>query len=114
MRTWTSIMIQAGVIYATVSFWTVARIFLKEIFALGKTEFGRVDYSMVNCNIRVWEINTNPTITSLEKDRSGARKPVYDLMEQRFFPALETVIEESFSEMLPSTHRVSGLRRPES
>ena len=65
---------------------------LERIFALGKIDFGRIDYSMVNGNIRVWEINTNPTITNARAMRFGARKPVYDLVEARMSSALEALV----------------------
>jgi hypothetical protein len=66
---------------------------LKRIFALTKIEYGRVDYSMLNGAIQVWEINTNPHITAEGPDRLGPRKPVYDLVEESFISALETLTE---------------------
>jgi hypothetical protein len=36
---------------------------LREIFALAGLEFGRVDYSLLDGEIQVWEINTNPTVS---------------------------------------------------
>ncbi len=35
---------------------------IREAFALGGVEYGRVDYSLVNGRPQLWEINTNPTI----------------------------------------------------
>ena len=66
---------------------------LSRIFTLGRIDFGRIDYSMENGNIRVWEINTNPTITGSAGTRFGSRKPIYDLLEERMSTALEALIE---------------------
>jgi hypothetical protein len=35
---------------------------LREIFALARIEYGRMDYGILNDRVQVWEINTNPTI----------------------------------------------------
>ena len=62
---------------------------LKEIFSLARIEFGRIDYAMLNGAIQVWEINTDPTITTGESKRSGPRKPVYDAVERRMALAFQ-------------------------
>jgi len=67
---------------------------LKEIFSLARIEFGRIDYGMLNGAIQVWEINTNPTITTGEPKRSGSRKPIYDAVERRMALALAELIPE--------------------
>lgn len=36
---------------------------LREIFALARIHYGRIDYSLQGDEIQVWEINTNPVIT---------------------------------------------------
>ncbi len=38
---------------------------LREIFRLARIDYGRIDYSMLGDRLQVWEINTNPNITSL-------------------------------------------------
>lgn len=35
---------------------------IKEIFEISGIEYGRIDYSLVDGKIEVWEINTNPTL----------------------------------------------------
>jgi len=35
---------------------------LLEIFRTARIDYGRIDYSMLNGQVQVWEINTNPTI----------------------------------------------------
>jgi len=36
---------------------------LRKVFDLGHIDYGRVDYSLLEGRIQVWEINTNPTIS---------------------------------------------------
>jgi hypothetical protein len=68
---------------------------LKKIFSAGRIDFGRIDYSVLNGNIRVWEINTNPTITVGSQDgRFGERGEIYDLVESRMCLALDRLLED--------------------
>jgi hypothetical protein len=66
---------------------------LRKIFSLTRIEYGRIDYSMLGNDIRVWEINTNPHITYDGEKRVGPRKPVFDLVEQRMLSALKGLTE---------------------
>lgn len=43
------------------------RVAVEEIFTLAKIDFGRIDFGMQNDEIRVWEINTNPTFMPAKK-----------------------------------------------
>ena len=38
---------------------------LREIFRLARIDYGRIDYAMLGDRLQVWEINTNPSITSV-------------------------------------------------
>jgi hypothetical protein len=49
---------------------------LREIFSLARIDYGRIDYSVCNGQIQVWEINTNPMITHPSDARVAARIPV--------------------------------------
>lgn len=66
---------------------------LGEIFSMAGIGYGRIDYSMDGDNIRVWEINTNPTVI---RPRS-----VYDSMQtgnqQRFAESLGRALNEVHS-----------------
>ncbi|HEY1383809.1 MAG TPA: hypothetical protein VGF43_09345 [Dongiaceae bacterium] len=42
---------------------------LRAIFELAHTDFGRIDYAIVNGHIEVFEINTNPTFPRMRLDR---------------------------------------------
>lgn len=66
---------------------------LREICSITRIEYGRIDYSMLGNDIRVWEINTNPHITYEGEERVGPRKPVFDLVEQRMLSALKGLTE---------------------
>ncbi len=37
---------------------------LRELFELARIEYGRIDYAMLDGRIQVWEINTNPYLTT--------------------------------------------------
>jgi len=46
---------------------------LREIFALARITYGRIDYSLKDGEIQVWEINTNPVLTlSPRRNARGA------------------------------------------
>jgi hypothetical protein len=47
---------------------------LKKIFEMAEIEYGRVDYSIVDNKINVWEINTNPMIIALGDYNDVKRK----------------------------------------
>lgn len=50
---------------------------LRAIFELARVDYGRIDYSLVDGKVEVWEINTNPILTSPSM-RYGERVEVYD------------------------------------
>ena len=41
---------------------------LSEVFRIANIEFGRIDYSIVDGVPQVWEINTNPALTQLDRE----------------------------------------------
>ncbi len=62
---------------------------LREIFELARIDYGRIDYSVVDGCIQVWEINTNPMIL-IPKDRDDPlRAAAHDAFGQAFNAALE-------------------------
>ncbi len=64
---------------------------LREIFALARIDYGRVDYSVVDGRIQVWEINTNPMIL-IPKDRDDPlRFEAHDRFGRAFNEALESL-----------------------
>jgi hypothetical protein len=67
---------------------------LKGIFALARIEYGRIDYGVLGDAIQVWEINTNPHITTRRENRGGPRLPVYEAVERRIGIALEGLTQD--------------------
>lgn len=49
---------------------------IDHIFSLAKLDFGRIDFGIENGEIRVWEINTNPTFMPVKKGLHAARKQI--------------------------------------
>ena len=48
---------------------------LRKVYDLANIDYGRVDYSLLNGRIQVWEINTNPNITSAPMHIAPGRLP---------------------------------------
>ncbi len=68
---------------------------LREIFDLARIDYGRIDYSVVDGRIQVWEINTNPMIL-IPKDRQDPlRFAAHDRFGQAFNEALEALMINS-------------------
>jgi hypothetical protein len=64
---------------------------LAEFFDLARVEYGRIDYSLLEGRIQVWEINSNPMIASENSLRNRARRPAHDLAIGRIVTALRTL-----------------------
>jgi hypothetical protein len=75
---------------------------LREVFALAATDYGRIDYGMLDGRPQVWEINTNPAL-GCSPHRAGAQQLGPDgregldrlkaLFHQRYGAALMALIE---------------------
>ena len=61
---------------------------LAEIFDLARIDYGRVDYSVVDGRIQVWEINTNPMILIPKDRRDPLRAAAHEAFGQAFNAAL--------------------------
>ncbi len=64
---------------------------LREIFVLAKIDYGRVDYSVVDGRIQVWEINTNPMILIPRDRKDPLRFAAHDHFGRAFNEALEAL-----------------------
>ena len=64
---------------------------LQNVFAIGGIDFGRVDYSVQDGKIRVWEINTNPGLMPGRKKLSENRREVIEETNRIFLQALRRV-----------------------
>ncbi len=62
---------------------------IENIFTLAKLDFGRIDFGLQNGEIRVWEINTNPTFMPAKKGLHPARKEMIDQTNLWLIEALQ-------------------------
>jgi hypothetical protein len=63
---------------------------LRQIFAVAGIDYGRIDYSVVDGRIQVWEINTNPRFLQRREDyKQPALLPVHQRFAEVVGPALE-------------------------
>lgn len=62
---------------------------LRKIFDLAKIDYGRIDYSMLDGQIQVWEINTNPNITSPPMKIAAGRLPTQWVFMKQLQDAFE-------------------------
>jgi hypothetical protein len=62
---------------------------LRNIFGIARIEYGRMDYAVLNGRIQVWEINSNPMITSGRADPIRGR--VREYVGKSFEAACRTI-----------------------
>lgn len=48
---------------------------LRELFTLARIQWGRVDYAILDGQLQIWEINTNPTLLSAPRRYNAAQRP---------------------------------------
>jgi hypothetical protein len=82
---------------------------LREIFAIARIEYGRIDYGLHNGNIQVWEINTNPMITHRSDARVPERVPVQEEFSRRLSSAFRE-LEQVLLERRRIPHRIEHRR----
>jgi hypothetical protein len=71
---------------------------LKEVFRLGRVEYGRVDYSLLGDQLQIWEINLGPTIGRgpMVKQASPLMekyRPLREVGRQHFYRRFHAVLE---------------------
>jgi hypothetical protein len=64
---------------------------LRAVFDLAGVEYGRIDYTVVDDRIRVWEINTNPMIATPEDLAEGVRARTAALFAERLAAAWKAI-----------------------
>ena len=64
---------------------------LQKIFDVASIDYGRIDYSLLNGRIQVWEINTNPNITSSPMKIAPGRLPTQWTFIKQLSEAFEAV-----------------------
>lgn len=68
---------------------------ISHMFDLGGLEFGRVDYSFENGQMRVWEINPNPVILLPPNKYKAGQQPALDMFFETFLTVLAELNVES-------------------
>jgi hypothetical protein len=78
---------------------------LREVFDLANCEYGRIDYSVLDGAIQVWEINTNPMVLRPRYRYRRSSRPFHAEFGERFAAALA---EEAVSARSLVTAGASG------
>ena len=68
---------------------------LRRIFEIAKIDFGRIDYGVLNGQIQVWEINTNPMLPVDYGGGGPARDRVHEHFDVRFLDAMRAIDDRS-------------------
>jgi hypothetical protein len=88
---------------------------LQEIFAIARTDYGRIDYSMKDGRVQPWEINLNPTVgrgdrpsrhTAQPPEVRAIRTKAKELFYAGFHEAWSVLAEASPSGAIPVTIRL--------
>jgi hypothetical protein len=90
---------------------------LREVFRRGNVDFGRVDYSMLDGKVQIWEVNLGPTIGRgpLANARSPLMekyRPLREFGRQHFYRGFQTALEKIDSTVDP--RREISLALPDS
>lgn len=64
---------------------------LNAIFDLAHIDFGRVDYGIVDGNVQVWEINTNPMLPVDYGGGGPLREALHQSFNRRFIDAMRAI-----------------------
>jgi hypothetical protein len=64
---------------------------LRKVFDLARVDYGRVDYALLDGQVQVWEINTNPTILVVPGRVAPDRLLAQGLFAQAFADALTSI-----------------------
>lgn len=74
---------------------------LKKIFALANIDYGRMDYTLQDGRIRVFEINTNPAILTIGPSPDPLRAGVKERFAEQLLPALAALDSCSSRDTVP-------------
>ena len=82
---------------------------VRRAFELAGIEYGRIDYGLVDGHIRVWEINTNPTVMSDLYRTARSRRPLQREFMARYRTAAEGLDSTAPGPDIPLAFRAPGL-----
>ena len=66
---------------------------LERAFEIAGIEYGRADYSLIDDNVQIWEINTNPYLIRPQYTRQQARQEVLRAFSDRFNDAVRELLD---------------------
>ena len=82
---------------------------LMEIFELAGIEYGRIDYGLLEGQIQVWEINTNPVITLGVREYKQVHLPHQEWFATNILGALQAIDLGDGEEKIPVSLDLGGL-----
>jgi hypothetical protein len=71
---------------------------VRKVFSLAGIDYGRIDYAMHGEELRVWEINTNPTLMPSRKTLAMSRRELMEETNRMFLQALRA-LDAAFAEV---------------
>jgi hypothetical protein len=86
---------------------------LKKAFDMAGIQYGRIDYSLKNNRLIVWEINSNPMIASSSSLKKSGRKKSHDYFSSVFIEAFKNLDIKASGEAIlnPLTTSESGVKK---
>ena len=66
---------------------------VRRVFELAHVDYGRIDYAFFDGSIEVWEINTNPVVTTPSYTHDIKRHPVHDRFNDGFSAVVEQLLQ---------------------
>jgi hypothetical protein len=80
---------------------------VRRVFEIAAIDYGRIDYGVLDGQIQVWEINTNPMLVG-RAGRVGARRPVLELIVPQFQTGLVEMLAAPVSAVRSAISMVAG------
>lgn len=87
---------------------------IREAFDLARIEYGRIDYSLLNDKMQIWEINTNPRLeTAVSAGADPRRAKLFDLSAELITAELISLLDQPLPDANPiwCGMRLRGLHR---
>jgi hypothetical protein len=80
---------------------------LLAISELARVDYGRIDYSIMNGKLQVWEINTNPSLASGISTRTPQRATIH----QHFVQSIAKTFQEIECEALRQSEQSASVKQ---
>ncbi len=66
---------------------------LRDIFRLARIDYGKIDYSLLDGRLQIWEINTNPNAGATAFKKDTERKAMVNRRAEHFAAAFAEIDE---------------------